>query len=104
MIIPQAQEAIKFYELAIKNIQYRLEFDVNRDKKYQTFERKYKKLNYTTLFYGHTHSFSFYKWEGTKTIVFFNIEDKKIIYDKNNTFDGVEDVANELLEIVKKYY
>ena len=104
MIIPQTENAIKFYKLAIKNAQNALEFHVNQDEKYQLIQRKMNKRDYIVGFYGRTQSFSVYKWEDMETIEFFKVEDGEIIYNKENTFDGIEKVAEELLQIVKKFY
>ena len=104
MIIKQTKQAIKFYELAIKNAQAELEFQVNQDEKYQKFQSKYEKLKINTLFHSHNHVFRFYTFEDI-SIEYFRIEDGEIIYaNESDSLENVKEIAQELLNIVKKFY
>lgn len=105
MMIPTTKQAIKFYELAIVNAQNALDFYINQDEAYQKFVDKNYELGYSTLFHGHTYEFVFYKYESArKKEDYFRIKDGKIVYGKDFTFENIEEVAEELLEIVKKFY
>jgi len=110
MIIKQTQQAIEFYELAITNAQNMIGFQVNQDEKYQEFKKKYKKIA-TTLFHSHDMSFSFYDFSGSEMKNYFKIEDGEITFQAKNIdvkypdyFENIEDVAQELLVIVKRFY
>jgi len=104
MVITNTRKAIKYYELAIKNAENILSHEIEQDENYQAFQKKYKKkYGYTTIFYSHIQEFSFYDYNKDESIDFFRIVDNEIVYD-DNTFDGVKDVAEELLNIVKRFY
>lgn len=103
-MIQNTRKAIKYYELAIENAQRMLEFQVNQDERYQEFQRDFCNDGCTVLFHAHVQQFNFYNYSNTEKIDYFKIVDGYIIYDYTNTFDGVKEVANELLDIVKKFY
>lgn len=104
MNITETKNAIKYYKAAIKNAEEALNHSIQQDEQFDDFCTKYWKKGYTTLFYPHTQIFVFYIYDKDETQYFFSIEDAIIIYDETNTFDGIEDVAKELLEIVKRFY
>jgi len=104
MIIKQTQQAIKFYELAIENAQTQVKFQVEQDEKYQNFKKKYQKVA-TTLFYQNGMNFTFYNFEDDIKKGYFEIEDGEVIFSEHSSdFTGIEDVAEELLSIVGKFY
>lgn len=105
MTISMTQNAIEYYRLAIENAKKALEDEINIDFDFIKFKKKYQeKLGHSTLFFSHIQEFGFYNCKNSESECFFNIVNNEIIYDKNNTFKGVEDVANELLNIVKRFY
>ena len=100
-MITRTKKAIKFYELAIKNAQRVLEFEINQDEKYQEFEDKYRKKGLTTIYFSHCFSFQVYNTENHQE-KYFSIENGEIIYEED--IKGIKDMAKELLQIVGKFY
>lgn len=104
-MIQNTKKAIKYYKLAIQNAENMLDFEIKKDEQYQEFCEKYQaRYNSTTMFYYHTQDFGFYDYTEDDAKVFFEIKNNEIIYNKDNTFDGVKDIAEELLSIVSKLY
>ena len=105
MIIPQTQNAIKFYELAIKNAQEQLAFQVNQDIEYQKFMDKYNELRIRTIFHSNNQEFNFYSFQGGEPENYFTINNGEVrITGECKEIENLEDVAQELLNIVKKFY
>ena len=103
--ITQTQDAVLFYIAAAENARAALEDKIKKDEQYDKFCRKHFSSNhYSVLFHSHSSEFIFYDWKDLKTIDYFTIIDNKIVYSEKNTFDGVEKIAQELLDIVKKFY
>jgi|GEM_PF-3001230 len=103
-MIRNTQNAIKYYELAIKNAQNMLEFNISQDEKLQALINKCRKDDLTIIFYPHIQEFSCYCWEEDNKEDYFRISDGQIIYNEENTFYGEVQVAEELLSIVSKFY
>jgi len=105
MIITQTQNAIKFYELAIENAKNSLEFQVNQDEDYQKFMDKYNELGIRTIFHSNTQEFDFYSFKGGEPENYFTIKNGKVkITGECKKIKNLEDVVQELLNIVKKFY
>ena len=104
MIIPRTLEAIKYYKLASENAHKALENEISTDMKYVEFQEKYCVDLYTVVFSEYWKGFRFYQYKEGGSIDYFKIINAEIIYDNENTFDGIEEVAEKLLKIVKKFY
>ena len=104
MIIPQTQNAIKFYELAIENAQAQLAFQVNQDVEYQNFRKRFRSIG-TTLFHPHTMSFDFYDYNNDVKKEYFTISGGDILLGRDSSdVEAIGSAAQELLNIVKKFY
>jgi len=105
MIIEQTRKAISYYKLAIENAENMLEFQVKRDEEYIAFQEKYTKLSISTIFYSHTQDFSFYDFSKKENRQYFRISNGVFyIENEHEKIEDMKEVAQELLDIVKKFY
>ena len=110
MSITTTAEAIKFYELAIKNAQELIKTQIENDKDFQSFCAKLRAISqdYNFIFYDHNLKFSMYKMihdgDEYKSINYFKIDSNvEIVFNTENTFEGIEEIAKEAQKIASKF-
>lgn len=107
MSITKTADAIKYFELAIGDMREAISNKVEHDEEYLSFKKKcFEKYGFTFLFFKHALEFGFY--DGQKgyenSVDFFKINQKgEIIYDENNTFEEIDEVAKEAQKVVSKF-
>lgn len=107
MSITTTAEAIKYFELAIGDMKEAISYKIENDEEYISFKEKcYEKHGLTFLFFKYALEFGLYDGRnGHKNSVdFFKINSKgEIIFDENNTFEGIEEIAKEAQKLVSKF-
>lgn len=108
--LQETKETIKFYEKAIKNAQEMIKAQIENDIEFQIFYTKLKSISpdYGFIFYDHNLKFAMYKMihDGAehKSINYFNIDSNgEIVFNTENTFEGIEEIAKEAQKIVSKF-
>ncbi|HUH42346.1 MAG TPA: hypothetical protein VLZ29_04475 [Sulfurimonas sp.] len=109
--ITEAAAAIKYFEAAIEMMRENITREVENDKDISDFENKIKEINrdFIFIFCPHTLKFrlsmsKFAKNGSWKSLEYFQIINGKVEFSKKNSFEGIEEIAQEAQKITQKYF